>query len=130
MKKIFLIIVCALLYNCKTYSQDITGKWKVTLTTDSDVETYSDVYWEFTSDGKCIQRMLDDNSVYDTHTYTLSHTTCDDGVQDKDLHLSMIGLQDGIKLCFEFNGMDTVNNRTTMVITNYDEAEPILLLKF
>ena len=130
MRKIFLIIVCALLYNCKTYSQDITGKWKITLSTNPDVETYSDVYWEFTADNKCTLRMLNDNSIVDTYTYSLSHTTCDDAVQDKDLHLSLISLDDGFKLCFVFDGMDSVNNRTTMAITNYDEAEPILLLKF
>lgn len=130
MKKIFLITVFTLLCNCKTYSQDITGKWKVVLSSNPDTETYSDVYWEFTSDNKCIQRMLDDNSLFDTYTYSISHSTCDDGVQDNDLHLSLISLQDGIKSCFVFNGMDNINNRITIAITNYDEAEPILLLKF
>jgi hypothetical protein len=130
MKKIFLIILCALLYNCRTYSQDITGKWKITLSSNPEVETYSDVYWEFTTDNKCIERMLDDNSIVDTYIYSLSHTTCDNGVQDQDLHLSLTSLVDGIKSCFVFDGMANRNNRITMAITNYEEAEPILLLKF
>jgi hypothetical protein len=130
MKKIFLITICVLIYSCKTFSQDITGKWKIILTSNPDTETYSDVYWEFTSDKKkCIERMLDDDSVVDTYLYTLSNLTCDDGVQDKDIHLSLISLKDGFKRCFVFDGMDNINGRVTMAITSYEEAEPILFVK-
>jgi len=128
MKKIIFIILITL-FSCKTYSQDVLGQWYIVNYGEADTEVYSDVFWEFTSDGKCIWKLVDDNSIVFEFSYSISHTTCDDGVNDTDLHLKLINLDDGEKLCYVFSGITDESGRITMSINEYGKAEPLLFLK-
>lgn len=128
MKKIIFMVLIAL-FSCKTYSQDVLGQWYIVNYSEADTEEYSEVFWEFTSDGKCIWKLVNDNSVIFEFSYSISHTTCDDGVNDTDLHLKLINLDDRDKLCYVFSGVTDENGRITMSINEYGKAEPLLFLK-
>jgi hypothetical protein len=128
MKKIVFIVVIALL-SCRAYSQEVLGQWYIINYSNPDVEEYSEVYWEFTSNGKCLWKLVDDNSIIFEFSYSISHTTCDDGINDVDLHLKLVNFDDGEKLCYVFKGITNENGRITMSINEYEKAEPILFLK-
>lgn len=128
MKKI-IYIVFILLFNCKSFSQDVIGRWKIINFSDADTETYSDVIWEFTSNNKCIWREKVNNNIVFEFTYSISNKTCDDDTVDGDLHLKLIDIADGEKTCYVFFGIINKNGRITMSINEYGEAERILFVK-
>ncbi|MBD0830572.1 hypothetical protein [Aestuariibaculum sediminum] len=135
MRKIFLILVIAIIQLNYSYAQDINndilGSWDLIEFNLEGEQQVTGAVWEFKSDGTC--KSTEETLIYN-YTYSISNNKCTDGSLDNENNYIRIykTSNSNLEYCFKIINiglLDDSDTRVFMTLYNYGAIQPLIFVK-